>query len=205
MVSIFVPVKIKAENTKFHILEQSAQLINIKGYAATSLGDITAITGLTKGAIYGHFKDKEELALKAFDYNFTMRMGDLTRYLSAYPDPVEKLLALINYYRTDFVIRFWQTGGCPVINTGVEVDDQFPVLKEAVNHAITHMLKGLNKLVSDAHKAAGSSIAIDIPYYTYVIFSAIQGALLTTKTTGDTKYLHYTLDHLEKMIRDEIL
>lgn len=195
----------KAENTKLHILDHAACLINIKGYAATSLGDITTKTGLTKGAIYGHFKDKDELALKAFEYNFMLRMNDLTKYLAAYIDPVEKLLALINYYRTDFVIKFWQTGGCPVINTGVEVDDQFPALQSVVNRAINQMLKGLNKLVTDAHNKSSSINKVDTTYYSYVIFSAIQGALLSAKTTGDTKFLHHTLDHLEKMVRGEIL
>jgi AcrR family transcriptional regulator len=38
-----------------------------KGYAATSLGDIVADAGLTKGAIYHHFAGKEEVFRDVFE------------------------------------------------------------------------------------------------------------------------------------------
>ena len=58
----------KAELTKLHILETVAPIFNKNGYAATSMQDITKATGMTKGAIYGNFKNKEELAISAFKF-----------------------------------------------------------------------------------------------------------------------------------------
>ena len=43
-------------NTSDFILETVAPIFNRKGYAGTSLSDLTAATGLTKGAIYFNFK-----------------------------------------------------------------------------------------------------------------------------------------------------
>ena len=54
----------KSEKTTKYIIETVAPIFNRKGYAATSMSDLTAATGLTKGAIYGNFKNKEELAIK---------------------------------------------------------------------------------------------------------------------------------------------
>ena len=45
----------KAEQTTQFIIEKVAPLFNQKGYAATSMSDITRVTGLTKGAIYGDY------------------------------------------------------------------------------------------------------------------------------------------------------
>ena len=59
----------KAEVTTKYILETVAPIFNQKGYAATSMDDITRATGLTKGAIYGNFKNKETLAIEAFKKN----------------------------------------------------------------------------------------------------------------------------------------
>ena len=59
----------KAEKTSQYIVETTAPLFNKNGYTGTSLSDITDTTGLTKGAIYGNFKNKEELALEAFNFN----------------------------------------------------------------------------------------------------------------------------------------
>lgn len=41
----------KAEKTRNFIVEKTAPIFNMKGYAGTSLNDITAATGLTKGSI----------------------------------------------------------------------------------------------------------------------------------------------------------
>jgi len=59
----------KSEQTKAFIIEKTAPLFNIKGYAGTSLSDITDATKLTKGSVYGNFTNKDEVALAVFDYN----------------------------------------------------------------------------------------------------------------------------------------
>src|SRR5690606_39591748 len=66
---IYLPVRYRLvslcmrnpEYTKKRILQRSAVLFNTRGYQATSVSDITDATGFTKGAIYRHFKNKEEL------------------------------------------------------------------------------------------------------------------------------------------------
>jgi TetR/AcrR family transcriptional repressor of nem operon len=59
----------KAEKTKQFIIEKTATLFNTKGYTSTSLSDITAVTGLTKGSIYGNFENKDDVALQAYKHN----------------------------------------------------------------------------------------------------------------------------------------
>ena len=70
----------KAERTREFIVEKTAPLFNRKGYAGTSMSDLTEATGLTKGAIYGNFENKDEVALAAFDYNLA-RMVQRVRAL----------------------------------------------------------------------------------------------------------------------------
>jgi AcrR family transcriptional regulator len=48
-------------NTEEKILKESMRLFLEKGYHGTSIDDITRAAGLTKGALYWHFKNKEEL------------------------------------------------------------------------------------------------------------------------------------------------
>lgn len=58
----------KAELTSQYILEIVAPIFNKNGYTATSMTDITKATGLTKGAIYGNFINKEDLAIASFKF-----------------------------------------------------------------------------------------------------------------------------------------
>ena len=60
--------KTKAEKTRLQIIEHAAVLFNQKGFAGTSMEDIMNATGLSKGALYGHFKSKDEIAVASFQH-----------------------------------------------------------------------------------------------------------------------------------------
>lgn len=51
----------EAEQTKLKIIDAAMAVFSKRGFASTSLEEIAAELGLTRGAIYGHFKSKVEL------------------------------------------------------------------------------------------------------------------------------------------------
>jgi len=57
-----------ASDTKTGILKVALQLFLKKGYKDVSYSDLIAVSGLSKGAIYHHFKSKEELLASVFEY-----------------------------------------------------------------------------------------------------------------------------------------
>ncbi|MEN8798065.1 MAG: TetR/AcrR family transcriptional regulator, partial [Flavobacteriaceae bacterium] len=111
----------KAERTTAYIIETVAPIFNKHGYVGTSMSDLTDATGLTKGAIYGNFENKEALALAAFEYNSTKLLMALDECLSGEPSALKQLGKLTGFYRhydefTD------EMGGCPVLNVGVDAN-----------------------------------------------------------------------------------
>jgi AcrR family transcriptional regulator len=56
--------KHESGNTEDRILKQAIRLFLEKGYHGTSINDITEATGITKGALYWHYKGKEDLLTK---------------------------------------------------------------------------------------------------------------------------------------------
>lgn len=59
--------QLQARQTKKRILDASKELFIQKGYAATSIEEISDVTGFSKGNIYYHFKSKEGLFLHMLD------------------------------------------------------------------------------------------------------------------------------------------
>ena len=51
----------KRARTRARLLEAARELIREKGYARTTLQDVAARAGMTSGAIYGNFKNRDEL------------------------------------------------------------------------------------------------------------------------------------------------
>ena len=61
-----------AAKTKKEIIEKSAPVFNVNGYAGTKIQQVLDATGYKMGGIYNHFKNKKELALAVFQYNYGM-------------------------------------------------------------------------------------------------------------------------------------
>lgn len=56
------PIKVsKGKNTRSRIIEVAYRLFLDKGYSATSMRDIVAVSGITMGGIYTHFQSKEDI------------------------------------------------------------------------------------------------------------------------------------------------
>jgi AcrR family transcriptional regulator len=51
----------KRERTRAQLIEAASKIINEKGYDRTTLEEIARRAGMTRGAIYNNFTDKEEL------------------------------------------------------------------------------------------------------------------------------------------------
>src|SRR5579883_470640 len=112
----------KAEKTRAFIVEKTAPIFNKKGYAGTSLTDMTEATGLTKGSIYGNFENKDEVALAAFDHNLSKVRGIISAEMDKFNTIREKLLVYVDVYENYMHYPFPQ-GGCPILNTAIEADD----------------------------------------------------------------------------------
>lgn len=57
------PISGKSNETKKLILDKATKIFEYKGYTATSMEDIRSETNLSKGTVYYHFKNKEDLYL----------------------------------------------------------------------------------------------------------------------------------------------
>ncbi len=53
--------KEQAQATRQHILDVALRLFSQQGVSSTSLAEIAKAAGVTRGAIYWHFKDKSDL------------------------------------------------------------------------------------------------------------------------------------------------
>src|SRR6185295_12340468 len=53
----------KRARTRAALIEAAAQVIGEKGYERTSLEEVAARAGMTRGAIYGNFSSKDELLM----------------------------------------------------------------------------------------------------------------------------------------------
>jgi AcrR family transcriptional regulator len=193
----------KAEETKQYIIQIVAPIFNKHGYAATSMSQLTAATKLTKGAIYGNFKNKEELAIKAFDYNVARLISAIRQRTNASSTPLERLQAIVDFYREyyDYSKKF---GGCPVLNVGVDANNQNKLLLENVRKTIKTLQGYIEKIIQKGVDRGQFKSSIDPYGWAVRIDTMIQGATFMTYTMDNDQYLQDTMDQIEDMIKKEL-
>src|SRR3546814_2401141 len=56
---------LKSGNARIRLLDVALRVIREKGYHATTVDELCAAAGVTKGAFFHHFKSKEDVAVQA--------------------------------------------------------------------------------------------------------------------------------------------
>lgn len=193
----------KSENTKEYILEKVRPIFNKNGYSGTSLSAITEATGLTKGAIYGNFKNKEELALASFNYNVNFVLQKIKTIMVNVQSPLARLYALTNFYR-EYYLQNINFGGCPILNVGVDANHTNPKLFKRVKVVYTELINGITKIITDGQEYNEIKKNINAKIYSARILSQIEGAVFTSIMLKDDTYLIDMMNHLDNMIQTEL-
>ena len=187
-------------HTRDNLMEAAFKLVREKGLSATSVEEICAGAGVSKGAFFHHFKSKEELAVAAAHHWSAVTGGlfDAAPYHQP-EDPLERLFGYIALRRemmdgeiADFT--------CFVGTMAQEAWATSPPVAAA---AWDSMAEHAEKLAVDidAAKAArgiagdwtGQSLALHIVAVT-------QGAFILAKASGKPAIAQESLDHLRRYI-----
>lgn len=189
----------KTERTKRYIIEKVSPIFNSKGYAGTSLSDMTRATGLTKGSIYGNFTNKDEVALLAFDHSTGRIIDAISGEMARQTTCLGKLLAYPRVYRAlrDDILA---TGGCPLANTLADADDTHRALRNAATGVLIFWRKTVSRLIEKGIRAGEFREDADARKAALSIITLIEGASVLAKGTGSMDYFTNGIDAVEDLI-----
>jgi len=185
--------------TKARILKQSGRLFNTQGYKATSISDITTATGLTKGAIYRHFKSKNQLEKETLMYLSVVMFQSLGSKIKAQPTAPEKLRALFRFFET-YISNPPVKGGCPLLNASTEADDAHPVLRRQAVLLLNTLRDSILSMLEKGVKYGQLKPTIEKEYYASVIIAMLEGAIMMSKLRGNNEDIKIAIRYLENIL-----
>ncbi|MBK7873427.1 MAG: TetR/AcrR family transcriptional regulator [Saprospiraceae bacterium] len=191
----------KSERTRMFIIEQAANLFNQKGYAGTSMDDILQATGLSKGGVYGNFKSKEEIAIAAFEHSVETVAQEIKLRTKLKKKVLDKLRAVVHFYQ-ERILNPPVEGGCPILNTAVEVDDNNPVLRERVKAALDQWEQSIAYVIQRG--IAQNEIRSDTDPRAFAVrfIATLEGSILLTRLYKDMRYFDTMSKQLFEMIEE---
>ncbi|MGV3602227.1 MAG: TetR family transcriptional regulator C-terminal domain-containing protein [Dyadobacter fermentans] len=190
----------KAERTRNFIIEKTAEIFNRKGYAGTSMSDITEATGLTKGSIYGNFENKEEVALAVFEYNRSLVFNTVQAQLEKAETYFDKMMVYGSVYK-DVIASVGNRGGCPILNTAVEADDTNVPLQLCAAKALFSWKKNLVDIIQRGASAGEFRDGIDAEGMAVSIIALIEGGVMISKVTNDYANMDRVLATVQQLVK----
>jgi len=184
------------------VLEQAMQIFWNQGYANTSIKDITVITKLQPGSLYGAFKNKRKLFLDALDLYFETLYGTVSHILQSKKEPLTRISDLFEYILSQKISNT-EIKSCLLINTLLEI----PPEDIEINKRISDMfLKIENELyqVLKLAKINGSLIESGDPKeLASMLISGIFGIQIYNKIKSDKNTLNKIVDNLLKNLTNK--
>jgi len=175
----------KAERTKQFILETASPIFNQKGISGANIDDVLAAAKLTKGSIYGHFENKEDLALQVVDFMLKNNAEKIMSIISKAKTAKAKVFAYLDFYKDP--LNTYLGGGCPVFNIAVESDDNFPGIKEKVAGIIRHGQELFVSILKQGIENGEFSDRLDPVVYAFKAVAAVEGGLVMCRTMNTAK------------------
>ena len=185
----------KAERTKQFILETAAPIFNQKGISGANIDDVLDAAKLTKGCLYGHFENKEDLALQVVDFMLDNNGKRLLLAISKGKSAKAKVFAYLDYYKDPLDTHI--VGGCPIFNMAVESDDNFPVIKEKVAGIIRQGQELFVSILNQGIADGEFSYKLDTAVYAFKTVAAIEGSIVMCRTLDTAKPMRSLIKSLK--------
>ena len=191
------PVARAARGTaRARLLDAAVQVIRTKGLSATSVDELCAAAGVTKGAFFHHFESKQALAVAAAEH-WSQTTGALFAAADyhAISDPLDRILGYLD-------LRARLIAGSPADYTclvGTMAQEAFvtsPDVRDACAASIFGHARTLEPDFAAALAAAGDPPGVDAVGLARHTQAVLQGAFVLSKAADDPALVTDSIAHL---------
>jgi len=193
-------LSVVAPSAKDKLLDASLSLIRERGFTATTVDELCARAGVTKGAFFHHFESKDALGVAAVAHwsTFASALYQMEAYRQA-PDALSRVRAYLAV-RKSLIRGDLSQFTCLAGTIVQETFASHPALRAACADSIFGHADGLRDDFAAAIKERGlrgSVTAESLAAHTQCV---LQGAFVLAKARGDGAIALESIEHLERYI-----
>jgi TetR/AcrR family transcriptional repressor of nem operon len=182
------------------LLEAAMSRIRGNGYSATTVDQLCADAGVTKGGFFYHFKSKDALALAAADYWTAANALQLEEAsYHRHSDPLDRVLSYLDFRKAMFKRKIPEFT-CLFGTMVQEVYESHPEICKVCGAGIVGHAKTIEADIAAAmkmHRIRATWTAASLALYTQAV---LQGAIILAKATGNAQIAESTIDHLRQYL-----
>jgi TetR/AcrR family transcriptional regulator, transcriptional repressor for nem operon len=186
--------------TRDKLLTAARDVIRAKGYSATSVDDICAAAGLTKGSFFHHFDSKEALGIAAVEA-FNAMAGELfgaTPY-QASDDPRQRIFGYVDL-RIAMLTGEISQYTCLIGTTVQETYQTHPALRAACDRMLSEHVAMLTRDLAAAKARYAPAASWQPESVGYFMQCVLQGGFIFAKAQQNPDVVTASLGHLRSYL-----
>lgn len=190
--------------TRSRLLEAARDVIRAKGYGSTTVDDICAAAGVSKGSFFHHFASKEQLGVAAIEAFDAMAEGLFaTAPYTRLADPRDRLFGYLAL-RVALIDGDIAQYTCLLGTTVQETYATHPDLRMAADRALSSHVAMLEKDLAAAKRTYAPRARWSPEGAAYFMQSVLQGAFIFAKAKQSPDVAIECLQHLRRYLESLI-
>jgi TetR/AcrR family transcriptional regulator, transcriptional repressor for nem operon len=187
--------------SKIKLLDAAVDVIRAKGYAASTVDDVCAEAGVTKGSFFHHFKGKDALAVEAAAH-WGRNTGQFftNAEFSKVEDPRTQLLAYIDF-RESILLGDLSEYTCLLGTLVQETYDTHPDIRMACKAAFDGHIAFIADTIEQAKKLYAPDAEWTAASVSKFIQAVLQGAFVLAKAEQGPEVIRESLSHLRRYLK----
>lgn len=180
--------------TRDKIVQAAMELFWLKGYNSTSIADLLSRTQLNSGSLYHVFPSKQDVLIGVLEaYRDGIQELLLEPAWGHVADPIEKIFALLNGYRT-MMVESDCTYGCPIGSLALELHEPDPQVRALLAKNFQNWTDAIEACLA----AAGRRLPANTDNRTLAQFvlTAMEGGVMQARTHRDVAYFDRAVQQL---------
>jgi TetR/AcrR family transcriptional repressor of nem operon len=183
-------------NTRDKIVQAAMELFWLKGYNSTSIADLLSRTQLNSGSLYHVFPSKQDVLIGVLEaYRDGIEQLLLEPAWGHVEDPIEKIFALLQGYRT-MIVATECTYGCPIGSLALELHEPDPRVRDLLAANFENWTRAVERCIDAAGKRLPRGT--DKAALAQFVLTAMEGGVMQARTHRDVAYF----DRAVKQLRE---
>ena len=187
-------------DTKTQILDAAARIFAKYGYVASTLEQVAADAGMTKGAVYWHFSSKSDLFLELCDRSFSIQLQQLPAQVGSILHSSDPQKALALWFQSEIESCNQADGDRSLLFFEFVSSSREPAVKKKLNHLYAKIFDEIGSIIKMMQKQGRLKMNVN-PQALAIMFQAlIQGIHLSRIITPEHLQLDLLVSEISQVL-----
>jgi TetR/AcrR family transcriptional repressor of nem operon len=190
--------------TRQRILDTAERLVIDNGFAATSVDQVIAASGTSKGAFFHHFDSKAALARTLVDRYAAADIGHLDQAVAqvtaATDDPAARVIAFLRVFEDGADELMAAQSSCLYVSVLTERQLASSGTWDQISRAVLAWRAELARLLDDALATRPDAVPVDTSALADHVFVTFEGAFILARSMNDAGHMRAQLRVVRQLL-----